>query len=270
MTIFKLGVVGQPIKHSLSPIIHQEFSIKTGIQLQYEAYEVPPEALDGFIANFFKDGGHGLNITLPHKKACIASAHVLSKDVELLSAANTLTGQEGGKKIVAESTDGPGFIRDCEDKNIQIFNKNIIILGAGGASQSIIPSIAKLGPAKLVIDNRTKHKTNSLLNQFPEIPLLDLDNFNGPIDMVINATSAGLTGSFDWDIATGLDKNTIFYDLSYGPSETPFLQWASLYSNHKFDGIGMLIFQAAYSFELWFDIAPPTENIKEILFKNND
>ena len=88
--------------------------------------------------------------------------------------------------------------------------------------------------------------------------------------MVINATSAGLTGSFDWDIATGLDQNTIFYDLSYGPSETPFLQWASLYSNHKFDGIGMLIFQAAYSFELWFDIAPPTENIKEILFKNND
>jgi len=263
----KLGVVGDPIDHSLSPLIHSKFGALNGVEIDYQPFHVVQKDLIEFIKDFFNKGGHGLNITLPHKLNCVHAADILSSEVELLGAANTLSKNQD-EQIVASSTDGLGLIRDCSDKNIEISNKRVLILGAGGASQSIIPAIARMNPAKLMIDNRSRNKIAILLEKFSSFKLEPFEQNDEPIDLLINATSAALSGPFDWDIQDQLNKETIFYDLSYGKASENFFSWSSQFSKNRFDGTGMLIAQAAFSFQLWFDTFPDISNID--LSKLND
>ena len=256
----KLGVVGDPIDHSLSPLIHSKFGAMNGMEIDYQLFHVVQKDLIEFIKDFFSKGGHGLNITLPHKLNCVNAADILSSEVEMLGAANTLSKNQDGK-IVASSTDGLGFIRDCSDKNIEIDNKRVLILGAGGASQSIIPAIARMNPAKLMVDNRSPNKIEILTEKFSSFNLQSFEHNDDPIDLLINATSAALSGPFDWDIQNQLNKETIFYDLSYGKASKKFFSWSSQFSKNRFDGTGMLIAQAAFSFQLWFDTFPDISNI---------
>jgi len=258
--LYKVGVIGNPIGHSLSPKIHAQFADRANISLEYKAYEVSERQLGQFIQTFFSEGGHGLNITLPHKKKCISFVDIVSDEVRILGAANTLMLNDENQ-IVAESTDGKGFIDDCTEKKIQIENKNILIIGAGGASQSIIPSIAFKKPNKLMIDNRSKEKISPFVQKFAEFGLEQFNDLDLEIDLVINATSAGFSGPFQWDINRGLSQNTIFYDLSYGDASIEFLKWSKKFSNKTFDGAGMLVAQAAHSFNLWFNQLPSTKNI---------
>ena len=256
----KLGVIGDPIDHSLSPLIHSQFSEALDFEIDYQPFNVTDTELDNFIKKFFAEGGLGLNVTLPHKLNCIRSAHILSNEVKILGAANTLS-QNNDNEIIANSTDGLGFMKDCADKNIEIQNKTVLILGAGGASQSIIPAIARMNPAKLMIDNRSSENVKKLVDKFSDFDAQAYENDASNIDLLINATSLGLSGSFDWDISNGLDQNTIFYDLNYGNATIEFFKWANQFSSNRFDGTGMLIAQAAYSFELWFDKFPDTSKI---------
>ena len=257
----KLGVIGDPIDHSLSPLIHAQFGEALGLKIDYKAFHVVKKDLDKFIKSFFADGGYGLNVTLPHKLNCVRSANILSSEVELLGAANTLS-KNSNNQIIASSTDGMGLIRDCSDKNIEISNKRVLILGAGGASQSIIPAIARLRPAILMVDNRSPGKIEHLLNKFSSFELETFEHNNEPIDLLINATSTALSGSFNWNIENQLNEETFFYDLSYGKASEKFFAWAGQFSKNRFDGTGMLISQAALSFQLWFDAFPDTSNIK--------
>ena len=256
----KLGVVGDPIAHSMSPMIHSQFGDIAGLEIDYKSFHVIESDLDKFIADFFADGGYGLNVTLPHKLNCIYCADILSSEVQLLGAANTLS-KNSNNQIIASSTDGIGLIRDCSEKNIEISNKNVLILGAGGASQSIIPSIARMNPKKLMVDNRSPDKIENLLEKFSSFKLQSFQDNNEPIDLLINATSAALSGAFHWNIQNELNEETVFYDLSYGKASAQFFSWASQFSKNRFDGTGMLIAQAAYSFELWFDTFPDISNI---------
>jgi|TARA_B100000959_G_scaffold242021_1_gene264309 shikimate dehydrogenase len=258
--VFKLGVIGDPVEHSLSPAIHHQFGQQTNIELAYKAYHVKKQELENFIQAFFKNGGHGLNVTLPHKLDCLDLADIVSDEVRILGAANTLMLNDE-KQIVAESTDGKGFIDDCTEKKIQIENKNILIIGAGGASQSIIPSIAYKKPNRLMIDNRSKEKITPLVQKFAEFGVEQFNDLDLEIDLVINATSAGFSGPFQWDINRGLSQKTIFYDLSYGDASIEFLNWSNKFSDKTFDGAGMLVAQAAHSFNLWFNKLPSTKNI---------
>ena len=258
--LYKVGVIGNPIGHSLSPKIHAQFADRANISLEYKAYEVSERQLGQFIQTFFSEGGHGLNITLPHKKKCISFVDIVSDEVRILGAANTLMLNDENQ-IVAESTDGKGFIDDCTEKKIQIENKNILILGAGGACQSIVPSIAYKKPNRLMIENRSKEKINTLVQKFSEFGVEQFNDLDLGIDLVINATSAGFSGSFHWDIERGLSQNTIFYDLTYGDASIEFLKWSGKFSNKTFDGTGMLVAQAAHSFNLWFGQLPSTKNI---------
>ena len=258
--MIKLGVIGDPIDHSLSPLIHSQFGKMLGLEINYQPFHVVDRDLDKFIESFFADGGHGLNITLPHKLNCLRSADILSREVDILGAANTLS-KNSNNQIIASSTDGPGFIKDCSEKNIEIRNKRILILGAGGASQSIIPAIASMNPAKLMIDNRSPEKINKLLERFSSFNLHPYQDSEEPIDLLINATSIALSGSFFWNIQKELTKETIFYDLSYGEASAKFFSWCGQFSQHRFDGTGMLIAQAAFSFEHWFDEFPDISNI---------
>ena len=123
----KLGVVGDPIDHSLSPLIHSKFGALNGVEIDYQPFHVVQKDLIEFIKDFFNKGGHGLNITLPHKLNCVHAADILSSEVELLGAANTLSKNQD-EQIVASSTDGLGLIRDCSDKNIEISNKRVLVL----------------------------------------------------------------------------------------------------------------------------------------------
>ena len=263
----KLGVIGNPIDHSMSPLIHDQFGEAEGIKIDYKAFQVVERDLDKFIKSFFADGGYGLNVTLPHKLNCVRCADILSSEVELLGAANTLT-KNSNNQIIASSTDGMGLIKDLSNKNIEISNKRVLILGAGGASQSIIPSIARMSPAKLMIDNRSPDKIAPLLKKFSSFEFEAFKSNNEPIDLLINATSAALNGSFKWNLQNQFNEETVFYDLSYGKAAEKFFSWAGQFSNKRFDGTGMLIAQAAFSFQLWFDSFPDISNIN--LSKVND
>jgi shikimate dehydrogenase len=257
----------------LSPKIHSIFAKQVNIQIDYQPYKVNENDLEPFITDFFKSGGDGLNITVPHKINCLNVADEYSPSVKLIGAANTLSSNKITNKIYAHTTDGAGFVADVIKKGIPIFNTNILILGAGGAAQSIIPMIHEKDPACIVVDNRTQEKIQTVLDRYnllksaepsKGVQLTDLKNFSkhrslaDNINLVINTTSAGFEGPFSWNEDIFTTKDTIFYDLSYNKidSSTPFLSWASQYSDQCHSGIGMLINQAALSFELWTGIKP--------------
>ena len=273
MKSYKLGVIGNPIEHSLSPKIHSIFAKQANIQIDYQAYRVEEIDLELFIEDFFKRGGDGLNVTVPHKINCLNVADEYSADVKAIGAANTLSFNKSTNKIYAHTTDGAGFVADAIKKDISIFDANILILGAGGAAQSIIPMIHAKHPASIVLDNRTQEKIQTVLDRFSLLSLdepssgpqlTDLKNFSkhrsltDNINLVINTTSAGFDGPFSWNEDIFTTKDTIFYDLSYNKidSSTPFLSWAGQYSDQCHNGIGMLINQAALSFEIWTGIKP--------------
>jgi len=283
MKSYKLGVIGNPIEHSLSPTIHSIFAKQVNIQIDYQAYKVNENDLEPFIKDFFKSGGDGLNITVPHKINCLNVADEYSPSVKLIGAANTLSSNKISNKIYAHTTDGAGFVADVIKKSIPIFNTNVLILGAGGAAQSIIPMIHEKDPASIVVDNRTQEKIQTVLDRYnllksvepsKGVQLTDLKNFSkhrslaDNINLVINTTSAGFEGPFSWNEDIFTTRDTIFYDLSYSKTDslTPFLKWASHYSDQCHNGIGMLINQAALSFELWTGIKPNTDISENEIF----
>ena len=283
MKSYKLGVIGNPIEHSLSPKIHSIFAKQVNIQIDYQAYKVNENDLEPFIKDFFKTGGDGLNITVPHKINCLNVADEYSPSVKLIGAANTLSSNKISNKIYAHTTDGAGFVADVIKKSIPIFNTNVLILGAGGAAQSIIPMIHEKDPASIVVDNRTQEKIQTVLDRYnllksvepsKGVQLTDLKNFSkhrslaDNINLVINTTSAGFEGPFSWNEDIFTTRDTIFYDLSYSKTDslTPFLKWASHYSDQCHNGIGMLINQAALSFELWTGIKPNTDISENEIF----
>jgi shikimate dehydrogenase len=283
MKSYKLGVIGNPIEHSLSPKIHSIFAKQVNIQIDYQAYKVNENDLEPFIKDFFKSGGDGLNITVPHKINCLNVADEYSPSVKLIGAANTLSSNKITNKIYAHTTDGAGFVADVIKKSIPIFNANVLILGAGGAAQSIIPMIHEKDPASIVVDNRTQEKIQTVLDRYnllksvepsKGVQLTDLKNFSkhrslaDNINLVINTTSAGFEGPFCWNEDIFTTRDTIFYDLSYSKTDslTPFLKWASHYSDQCHNGIGMLINQAALSFELWTGIKPNTDISENEIF----
>lgn len=283
MKSYKLGVIGNPIEHSLSPKIHSIFAKQVNIQIDYQAYKVNENDLEPFIKDFFKSGGDGLNITVPHKINCLNVADEYSPSVKLIGAANTLSSNKISNKIYAHTTDGAGFVADVIKKSIPIFNTNVLILGAGGAAQSIIPMIHEKDTASIVVDNRTQEKIQTVLDRYnllksvepsKGVQLTDLKNFSkhrslaDNINLVINTTSAGFEGPFSWNEDIFTTRDTIFYDLSYSKTDslTPFLKWASHYSDQCHNGIGMLINQAALSFELWTGIKPNTDISENEIF----
>lgn len=264
---YKLGVIGDPIEHSLSPKIHNIFSKQTNINIDYQAYHVLENSLDNFLKDFFSNGGDGLNITLPHKINCLPFANIKSSLVNLIGAANTLRSDSSGR-ISAESTDGIGLVKDLKNK-CSISSANILILGAGGSALSIIPSLDACKPRNIVLDNRSKNNLERLIKRFSDSNeihsrILSLDNFNEDIDLVINATSIGFSGSFNWHRELKINYETVLYDLSYSKdhNQTPFLKWSSQRSEKYFDGFGMLINQAAASFALWTGVEPETNITK--------
>ena len=184
----------------------------------------------------------------------------ISQEARYINAVNTIVKEND--KLLLFSTDGAGFINDIENKKFNLKNKNILIIGAGAAVESILYRVATAKPMKITVINRTIEKADRLIRKFGNMTKIRSEvEIDKPFDLVINGSSAGLTGNFFPEENIPLTSKTYFYDLNYSLTETPFCKWANEKSDNVYDGMGMLVYQAAYSFEKWFNIFPNTDKV---------
>ena len=259
----RYGVMGYPVSHSRSPVIHRLFAMQTGQDLQYELLEVAPAKLEAAIKQFARTGGKGLNITVPHKIEVTTLVDRMSDRASNAGAVNTLVFQD--KEIFGDNTDGVGLLRDLQSNlGLNLKDANILIIGAGGAVRGIISPLLDANPESLMIANRTISKAKALADHFstqgPVRACRFQDMTSSPAyDLVINATSAGLKGETLPFPESAVGEHTICYDLSYSMKATPFSSWAKEHgAARSVMGWGMLIEQAAESFHLWRGVRPDT------------
>ena len=262
-TIARYGVMGYPVSHSRSPVIHRLFALQTGQNLQYELLQVSPEKLETAIRQFQRTGGKGLNITVPHKSEVTKLVDQTSERAATAGAVNTLSFKGG--EIHGDNTDGIGLLRDLAvNLGVAVEDANILILGAGGATRGIIGPLLEMQPTSLRIANRTLEKAQALADHFSRSGPVSACRFNvipvsKPYDLIINATSAGLKGESPPYPAAAISETTFCYDLSYGLSPTPFSVWArESGAAQSVMGWGMLVEQAAESFNIWRGVRPDT------------
>lgn len=259
----RYAVIGNPIAHSLSPIIHHYFAKQSNVSITYEKIKAEDRTFEQQVMDFFNQEGKGLNVTLPFKQRAFAMAQQQSPRCQQAGAANTLWIKEG--QLHADNTDGIGFIRDLS-RYLSVQNKRILILGAGGAARGIIHPLLNEHPATLIIANRTPAKAAALQLDFPQAQCINLHEVEGGVDMVINATSASLTEEF---VALPLECMTakpFCYDLSYKHHGiTTFVQYARNLGCDAVDGLGMLVEQAAEAFYIWHGTHPETKDVLRFL-----
>ena len=291
----RYAVIGHPIAHSQSPLIHGLFAQSTGQDLTYEAIDGgdQPRGFAHALATFRTAGGRGVNVTLPFKLDALACADAADDAARLAGAANALRFADGddGPRIEARNFDGAGLVRDIAvNLAVPMRGARVLLLGAGGAARGAILPLAQAGAARIVIANRTPDKARQLAAEFaPHMTLVDAasdmapgmasnraahggcviagagldtasDGMDGtPFDIVINATSASLTGATPAVPSPALARAELAYDMVYGKGLTPFLRQARDAGARRLaDGIGMLVEQAAEAFAWWRGMRPDT------------
>ena len=268
----KYLVIGNPIEHSLSPIVHNYWMKKYHlIDCVYERKKIDEKELSNIVKKIRDNEIVGMNITVPFKKLIIPFLDELNSFAKETQSVNTV--QKVNNKIVGYNTDSIGFGKTINElypqnssktntNNLILNGKNIFILGAGGVSSSIISALERKG-GNIIISNRTKKKTDELKKLFPKIEILDWGKKPKTYDIVINTTSVGLKKDEKINIEfndCNKDKNKLFYDLIYNPRETSFLKEARLRGNKTMNGQTMFLYQAAYAFNIWTNIEPKVDN----------
>ena len=271
--IDRYGVMGYPVSHSRSPVIHRLFALQTEQDMQYELLQVTPEKLETAVRQFQRTGGKGLNITVPHKSTVARLVDKTSERAATAGAVNTLSFRDG--EIHGDNTDGIGLLRDLSvNLGVNLEGANILILGAGGATRGIVGPLLEMSPASLRIANRTLDKAQEIAEHFARSGPVTACRFNvvpvsEPYDLIINATSAGLQGDTPPYPAAAITEQTYCYDLSYGLTATPFSVWArDNGAAHSVMGWGMLVEQAAESFHTWRGIRPNTAPVLKQMLIN--
>lgn len=261
--IDRYGVMGYPVSHSRSPVIHRLFALQTGHDVQYELLQVTAEKLETAVRQFQRTGGKGLNITVPHKSEVARLVDQLSERAATAGAVNTLTFHGG--EILGDNTDGIGLLRDLAvNLGVPIENTNILILGAGGATRGIIGPLLEMQPTHIKIANRSPAKAQVIADHFSKSGPVSACGFDEisvsrTYDLIINATSAGLKGEAPPYPQAAVSGKTFCYDLSYGLQPTPFSVWArEAGARRSVMGWGMLVEQAAESFKIWRGVRPDT------------
>ncbi len=254
------AVFGNPINHSKSPAIHRQFAEQTGQDLHYAKQLVAEDAFVKTAQAFFAEGGKGLNVTVPFKVDAFHFAQQLTQRAQRAGAVNTLAIQANGR-VLGDNTDGIGMVHDMHNLGWELQGKRILILGAGGAVRGIMQPVLAEHPIQVVIANRTVSKAEELAAHFHDLGDVQAFSFEQlageSFDVVINGTSASLSGDLP-PLPTGLlNPNASCYDLMYGAEPTVFLKWAAEQGAVNLaDGLGMLVGQAAESFYLWRQIRP--------------
>ncbi|MBS1145252.1 MAG: shikimate dehydrogenase [Proteobacteria bacterium] len=258
-------VFGNPIAHSKSPAIHAAFAAATGQELNYVARLA---AVDGFFAamsDFVAAGGKGANVTVPFKEDAYRASTRLSERAARAGAVNTLA--FAGDEIVGDNTDGAGLVRDIvHNLGFPVAGKRILLLGAGGASRGVIAPLLAEKPASLFIANRSSEKAVGLAGAFADMASIEAGSFEQTagrsFDLVINATSASLSGE-NLPLPAGIfAPGCLAYDMMYGRGDTPFLAMARQQGAARLaDGLGMLVEQAAEAFFVWRGVRPATGEV---------
>ncbi len=262
--VYQLALFGNPVSHSLSPQIHQLFAKQFDIQINYQLIKVTNEEFLRAVMDFFNSSGTGANVTLPLKEEALTIPNNISNIANKAQAINTfyLTGKN---EISGDNTDGIGFINDLSHRcHFDCKDRRILILGAGGATKGIVPEIMLQNPKELIIANRSIEKAKNIAqrNNAQALTLIELEHLETKFDLVVHASSLGYQGESLKFRKQQIHASSICYDLSYGQIAQPFLHLArSLGIKHNYDGIGMLIEQAAVSFQRWFNKKPNTAGI---------
>jgi shikimate dehydrogenase len=264
-------VFGHPIAHSKSPWIQSRFAELTGQTLQYEKIWVPLDAFNATVHAFKAAGGTGCNVTLPFKTEAAALATECSPRVALAQACNTL--KFDGEHIYGENTDGLGLVTDLvSNAGFSLQGRRILLIGAGGASAGVLGPLLTEKPHCIWVANRSVDKAIHLVARhasLAEIEGVDCQAFgltheailSHSFDLVINASSSSLQQAALPVPATVLQPNGLACDLMYGPAALGFLEWARAHGTEARDGLGMLVEQAAASFQLWRGVQPPTQQV---------
>ncbi|ELA9713550.1 TPA: shikimate dehydrogenase [Vibrio parahaemolyticus] len=269
--IDRYAVFGNPIGHSKSPFIHTLFARQTNQSLTYTAECAP---VGGFIEAakaFFADGGKGCNVTLPFKEDAYQFASRLTERAQLAGAVNTLKKLDDGE-IIGDNTDGAGLVQDLLQHQVVLEGARILIIGAGGAARGVIKPLLDQKPTSLTITNRTFSKAEELAELFSAygpVTAKEMNTIAEEFDVIINSTSASLSGELPAISSSVFTANSTSYDMMYGKGDTTFNQWAKQHgAAHAYDGLGMLVGQAAESFMLWRGLRPGAKQILRELRKN--
>jgi len=263
----KYAVIGNPVHHSISPMIHAQFSQELGLEISYEKILSPFDGFQDTVNKFIDSDGQGFNITLPFKIQAYNLSKNLTPNARAAGAVNAI--KIDSNTLIGENTDGDGLVNDFSNNLKQsLKGKEILIIGAGGATQGILKPILDCNPEKILLANRSKEKSLNLASkflQYGKVCGFGLDQIKAkPVDIVINATSASIDGNIP-NIPKGVVEGALCYDLMYG-KETPFMKWANENSARKVsDGLGMLVEQAALSFSFWLGKNPQTKPVIELV-----
>jgi len=260
----KFLVIGNPIEHSLSPILHNYWIKKNKIDAIYEKQKLNEDQLEQIIQQIKEKKINGINVTVPFKKAVIPYLDELSIEAKSTQSVNTIYLKDN--KVMGHNTDIDGFENSIKKSKFDLNNKEVLILGAGGVVPSIIFSLNKMKVSKIKISNRTKEKADNLKKLFKYIEIIEWGQVPD-FDMIINATSLGLKkeDSINLDFSQ-MSQNKIFYDVIYNPKETNFLKTGQSLGNLSLNGKLMFIYQAFSAFNIWHGLKPDVnENVFELL-----
>ena len=249
----KYFVIGNPINHSLSPLLHNYWIKKNNIKAEYFKKELTLNKLEEFVNDIRQEKISGANITIPFKKSIITYLDKLSPEAEKSQSVNTIAVKDN--KLIGYNTDIFGFEQAIKKLNFSVKEKKVFILGAGGVVPSIILALKNMNASKINVSNRTKEKALDLKKRYEKIGVLNWGEIP-EFDLIINATSLGLKNeTMNLDLSK-VGHNKLFYDVIYNPSETNFLHTGKNLGNLSENGKLMFIYQALASFELWHGIVP--------------
>lgn len=269
-------VIGWPISHSRSPLIHGYWLKQNGIDGSYVRQPVEPSALDAFIANLASAGLAGCNVTIPHKEAVFDLVTRADDSTERLGAVNTVYLRDG--KVLGTNTDGEGFLNNLRSSapGLALANGRAVVLGAGGASLAVVNTLLEQGVSEVAVANRTREKAEQLRQRFGKrvkaIGWAEAADHLGDCSLLINTTSLGMKGQPELAIdLSRLSGTAIVTDIVYTPLRTKLLSDAAARGNVVVEGLGMLLHQAVRGFALWFGITPRvTEELHDLVARDID
>jgi shikimate dehydrogenase len=258
----RVGLLGWPVEHSVSPAMHNAAFAALGLDWQYDLLPVPPSKLEAEIRRLIKEEGYrGFNVTVPHKQAAFRLPRMceISPAANAIGAVNTLVVQPDGDMMDGENTDWRGFAIDLDEHEIQIAGARCLILGSGGSAQAVVYALGQGGAESVTLVSRRPSKPG-------EISYNDLGDVAPTVDLIINCTPVGMSPDVDrspWPEDVPFPPEAVLYDLVYNPPFTRLMVQAESAGVDVTGGLGMLVWQGALAFELWTGIKPPVDVMTE-------
>lgn len=274
--MIKACVIGWPISHSRSPLIHGYWLKQHGIDGLYTRQPVEPSSLGSFLSSFGAAGYAGCNVTIPHKETVFGLVTRADESTERLGAVNTVYLRNG--QLLGTNTDGEGFINSLKQgaSGLQLAGSRSVVIGAGGASLAVVDALLLQGVAQVAVANRTREKAEQLRARFGDrVVPIDWDDVADQLDdcsLLVNTTSLGMKGQPKLDIdLSRLTQKAVVSDIVYTPLRTPLLEQAAARGNIVVEGLGMLLHQAVRGFSLWFGVMPQvTQELHDLVARDID